>query len=115
VASLTIISWRDIPTQVVVKRGREAAKAQLSQRFQEAVDRAAMRAGKGSSDAYLADWQRSAPRPCGEDLQGEAAAEAARLEAQFTDEDLERLIRAKGVDANRSAPDSGIAPAGESS
>jgi hypothetical protein len=29
---------------------------QLSQRFQEAVDRAAMRAGKGSSDAYLADW-----------------------------------------------------------
>ena len=69
-ASLIIISWRDIPAQVIVKRGREAAKVQLSQRFQEAVDRAAMRAGKGSSDAYLADWQRSAPRPCGEDLQG---------------------------------------------
>ena len=69
-ASLIIISWRDIPAQVIVKRGRETAKVQLSQRFQEAVDRAAMRAGKGSSDAYLADWQRSAPRPCGEDLQG---------------------------------------------
>ena len=62
-ASLIVISWRDIPAQVIVKRGREAAKVQLSQRFQEAVDRAAMRAGKGSSDAYLADWQRSAPRP----------------------------------------------------
>jgi hypothetical protein len=98
-ASLIVISWRDIPAQVIVKRGREAAKVQLSQRFQEAVDRAAMRAGKGSSDAYLADWQRSAPRPCGEDLQSEAAAEAARLEAKFNDEDLERLIRAKGIDA----------------
>lgn len=95
-ASLIVISWRDIPAQVVVKRGRETAKVQLSQRFQEAVDRAAMRAGKGSSDAYLSDWQRNA-RPCGDDLQAEASAEAARLEAQFSDEDLERLIRAKGL------------------
>lgn len=113
-ASLIIISWRDIPAQVIVKRGREAAKVQLTHRFQEAVDRAAMRAGKGSSDAYLADWRRSAPRPCGDDLQAEASAEAARLEASFTDEDLERLIRAKGVDTNRSAPDAGAAPACES-
>jgi class 3 adenylate cyclase len=101
VGALTVISWRDIPAQVIVKRGREAAKVQLSQRFQEAVDRAAMRAGKGSSDAYLADWQRSAPRPCGDDLQAAASSEAARLEALFTDDDLEELIRAKGVDAKR--------------
>jgi len=98
-ASLTIISWRDIPAQVIVKRGRETAKVQLSARFQEAVDRAAMRAGKGSSAAYLADWKRSDPAPCGEDLQAEAAAEAARIEARFTDEDLEALIRAKGLAA----------------
>jgi hypothetical protein len=109
-ASLIIISWRDIPAQVIVKRGRETAKVQLSHRFQEAVDRAAMRAGKGSSDAYLADWARSAPRACGEDLQAEADAEAARIEARFSDEDLERLIRSKGVDANRDA-ESGSAPA----
>ena len=64
-ASLIIISWRDVPAQVIVKRGRETHKVQLSHRFQEAVDRAAMRAGKGSSDAYLADWVRSAPTPCG--------------------------------------------------
>jgi hypothetical protein len=113
-ASLIVISWRDIPAQVIVKRGREAAKVQLSHRFQEAVDRAAMRAGKGSSDAYLADWARSAPRPCGEDLQAEAAAEAARIEARFTDDDLEKLIRAKGVDAACAAPDSGAPPASES-
>ena len=96
-ASLTIISWRDIPAQVVVKRGRETAKVQLTARFQEAVDRAAMRAGKGSSDAYLADWKRSEPRSCGEDLQAEAAAEAARIEDRYSDADLETLIRAKGL------------------
>jgi hypothetical protein len=103
-ASLIIISWRDIPAQVIVKRGRETAKVQLSARFQEAVDRAAMRAGKGSSDAYLADWKRSEPLPCGEDLQAEATAEAARIEARYSDEDLEKLIRAKGL-----APDSAAA------
>ena len=112
-ASLIIISWRDIPAQVIVKRGRETAKVQLSHRFQEAVDRAAMRAGKGSSDAYLADWARSAPRPCGDDLNAEAAAEAARLEAKYTDDELEALVRAKGVHAG-AATDSGAAPASES-
>jgi Virulence factor len=98
VAQLTLISWRDIPAQVIVKRGRELAKVQLSARFQEAIDRAAMRAGKGSSSAYLADWKRSEPRPCGDDLQQEAAAEAARLEARYSDAELERLVRAKGID-----------------
>jgi Virulence factor len=97
-ANLSIISWRDIPAQVVGRRGRETAKAQLSARFQEAVDRAAMRAGRGSSNAYLADWKRSPPRPCGEDIATEVAAEAARIEARYTDEYLERLVKSKGVD-----------------
>ena len=97
-ASLIIISWRDIPAQVIVKRARETAKVQLSSRFQEAVDRAAMRAGKSGSDAYLADWKRGEPRACGNDLQAEAAAEAARIEARYSDDDLLRLIRAHGLE-----------------
>jgi len=96
-ASLTVISWRDIPAQVVVKRGRETAKAKLSERFQEAVDRAAMRAGKGSSDLYLAEWRRSDPVPCGDDIEQEAAHEARRIEERYSDEDLERLVRSKGL------------------
>jgi hypothetical protein len=111
-ATLTIISWRDIPAQVVGKRGRETAKIQLSARFQEAVDRAAMRAGKGSSDAYLADWKRSDPRPCGDDIQKVVADIAAEIEARYTDEELERLIRAKGLAGGPSAPSpqSAVAP-----
>jgi hypothetical protein len=96
-ASLTVISWRDIPAQVIVKRGRETAKVKLSDRFHEAVDRAAMRAGKGSSDLYLAEWKRSAPTTCGDDIEQEAAAEARRIEERYSDEDLERLVRAKGL------------------
>lgn len=96
-ASLTLIYWRDIPAQVVVRRGRETAKVILPARFQEAVDRAAMRAGKGSSDAYLAEWRRSDATPCSDDIEREAADEAARIEARYSDKDLEQLIRAKGV------------------
>ena len=102
-AKLILISWRDVPAQVLVKAGRETAKVQLSHRFQEAVDRAAMRAGKASSGDYLADWKRSDPRACGDDLQAEANAEAARIEAQYSDEDLLRIIRAHGVDENLAA------------
>jgi Virulence factor len=102
-ASLTVISWRDIPSQIVVKRGRETAKLMLSHRFQEAVDRAAMRAGKTGSDAYIADWKRSDARSCGDDLQAEAATEAASIEARYSDDDLLRLIRAHGVDESKAA------------
>ena len=104
-AHLIIISWRDIPAQVVGRKGRETSKAPLTLRFQEAVDRAAMRAGRGTSNAYLEDWKRSPPRPCGEDIAAEGAAEAARIEAKYTDEYLERMVRSKGID-----PESAAAP-----
>ena len=103
-AKLIVISWRDVPAQVLVKAGRETAKVQLSHRFQEAVDRAAMRAGKASSGDYLADWKRSDPLACGDDLQAEANAEAARIEAAYSDDDLLRIIRAHGLDENVVAP-----------
>lgn len=103
-AKLILVSWRDIPAQVIVKKGRESAKAQLSERFQVAIDRAAMRAGKGSSDAYLEDWHRAEPRDCGDDIHAEAAAEAARIEAAFSDAELEAMIRAHGLKPDAAAP-----------
>lgn len=111
-AKLIVISWRDVPAQVLVKLGRDTAKVQLSQRFQEAVDRAAMRAGKASSGDYLADWKRSEPRRCGDDVQAEAAAEAQRIEARYSDADLLRLIRAHGVQQPADATDATPAATG---
>ncbi|MGB2325868.1 MAG: virulence factor, partial [Pseudomonadales bacterium] len=40
-ATLTLVMWRDIPAQVIVKQGRKAAKQPLSERFEKAIDRAA--------------------------------------------------------------------------
>ncbi len=99
----TLIFWRDIPSQVIVQRGRIREKAMLSQRFQEAIDRAAMRAGKGSSDAYLSEWVRKASTvDTDADLGALVAEEAGRLEAGISDELLLQLIRNKGF-ANGSA------------
>jgi hypothetical protein len=95
-AELIVIWWRDIPAQVVAKAGRTSAKAQLSDRFQEAIDVAAMRAGLIGTDEYLSEWRREST-PCGDDLQEEANAEAARLEAEYDDDALAALSRGGGV------------------
>lgn len=91
------VYWRDIPSQVIVQRGRQREKSMLSSRFQEAIDRAAMRAGKGSSDAYIAEWRRETSR-CDADgeLRQIAERETARLESEFSDERLASLIRNHG-------------------
>ena len=95
---LTVIWWRDIPAQVTAKAGRSSARAQLSERFQEAIDAAAMRAGLIGTDAYLAEWRRE-ERACGEDLESEVAEEAEWLEAAYPDDVLQRLVRADGRDS----------------
>ena len=96
---LTLISWRDIPSQVIGQRGRQREKGLLSQRFQAAIDRAAMRAGKGSSDAYIAEWRRDrSSLDTSDDLGIIVAGEIARLEAEYSDERLSRMIRNHGSD-----------------
>lgn len=99
-AELITVYWRDIPAQVMAKQGRKTVKRMLSQRFQEAVDRAAMRAGKGSSDAYLAEWRRER-RKCDGDLEAAVKTETERVEQSYSDERLQQLIRAKGVDQSQ--------------
>jgi hypothetical protein len=92
---LTVISWRAIPAQVIAGKGRGAVRVQLSERFQEAIDAAAMRAGLIGTDTYLEEWRRES-RPCKDDLEAEVVAAAARLEIEYDDRRLERLVRASG-------------------
>ncbi len=91
-AERVIVYWRDIPAQVIVKAGRKAAKRQLPERFEQAIDRAAMRAGLTGTDAYLEQWRRSDPAPCGDDLAAEAQAAADALEAEYTPERVRALV-----------------------
>jgi hypothetical protein len=95
VPELTVIWWRDIPAHVTAGQGRGAARAQLSPRFQEAIDAAAMRAVLLDTDGYLAEWRRET-RSCGDDLAAEVADESAWLEAAYPDDVLERLVGANG-------------------
>jgi hypothetical protein len=93
---LTIVYWRDIPAQVIAKAGRTTAKRVLNERFEKAIDRAAMRAGLRDTDSYLAEWRRADPIECGADLEAEATAAAARLEAEFSEERLTQFVMAGG-------------------
>ncbi|MDB2643596.1 virulence factor [Luminiphilus sp.] len=91
------ILWRDIPSQVLIKRGRDRGKYMLSARFQEAIDRAAMRAGKGGSDAYLDEWRRVTTAIEAEGALADIAAQLGQeIEAQYSDEDITRLAKQNG-------------------
>jgi Virulence factor len=96
-AKLISIYWRDIPAQVVGRVGRKNVKQQLAPRFAKAIDRAAMRAGRGSSDAYLADWRRETEIVDG-DIEALVAERVGFLESRFSDEYLETVIKAGGVE-----------------
>ena len=99
---LTLISWRDIPAQVIGQRGRQREKRMLSHRFQEAIDRAAMRAGKGSSDAYIEEWRRErSSLDTDADLGDIVAAEIERLESEYSDARLAQMIRNHGTNESQ--------------
>ena len=97
-AKKTIIYWRDIPSQVVVRQGRTSAKKQLTKRFMVAIDSAAMRAGRQGSEEYLEDWRREI-ETCLSDPQTIANTTAEELETNFSDEVLKLLIKNKGLKA----------------
>ena len=96
--SLITIWWRDIPMQVIAREGRTTAKRVLDKRFQIAVDKAAMKSGKKSYGDYIEEMRRD-ERPCTGDVEVEATAEAARLDAAYTKEVLRNLVAAGGEGA----------------
>jgi len=100
-AKLISIYWRDIPAQVVGRDGRNNTRKELSPRFARAIDRAAMRAGRGSSDAYLEDWRRETEVVSG-DIAAHVAARAERFEREFDDARLEKIIKAGGLITDKS-------------
>jgi hypothetical protein len=59
VTEYQVTYWRDLPSMVTARDGDAAViKSQLAQRFQDAIDEAAMRLGETDADAYLAGWTR---------------------------------------------------------
>jgi len=93
---VTIVYWRDIPAQVIVGKGRRGSKVQLTERFEQAIDRCAMKIGARDTDSYLAEWRKAAPYEVEGDQDEVAKAEAARLEAEYDTARLKALIDAEG-------------------
>jgi len=94
---VTVVYWRDMPAQVIVKAGRKTAKRQLPERFEQAIDRAAMKTGAASTDDYLAEWRRGEPYAIdGDDLEALADAESTRLQDEYDHEALKALIESGG-------------------
>jgi hypothetical protein len=91
-AKYKVLYWHDIPTQVRAEDEQGRRSVRLSERFQEAIDAAAM-AGKLLSDDDYTDgfqWQREQERPGGaEDV---ANAIAKEIEDKYSDEDLKALV-----------------------
>lgn len=93
---VTIVYWRDIPAQIIVGKGRRGTKVQLPERFEQAIDRAAMKAGAAGTDAYLAEWRRADAYEVAGEPQEVAQAEAARIEAEYDQGRIKDLIANDG-------------------
>jgi hypothetical protein len=99
-AKLTIVYWRDIPAQIIVKIGRKTAKRELSLRFTEAIDMCAMRTGATESEDYLEDWRRGEPQQVSDNLDAEADNALRDIETQYTKDRLVLLVKNGGLDDN---------------
>ena len=93
---VTVVYWRDIPAQVIVGKGRRGSKMPLPERFEQAIDRCAMKVGARDSDAYLSEWRKGDPYPVEGEADAVATAEATRLDAEFDLDRIKRLIANDG-------------------
>ena len=91
-ANVTIVYWRDIPAQVICGKGRRGHKIQLPERFEQAIDRAAMKVGAKDADAYLVEWRKATPFSVEGDDKDVAIAEVARIEAEYDSAKIKELI-----------------------
>lgn len=95
-ANMTIVYWRDIPSMVKIGKGRRAVKAALPERFEQAIDRCAMKIGAKDDDAYIAEWREADGGAVDGDAQEFANATAAQLDAEYDSEKIKTLIANEG-------------------
>ncbi len=99
-AQLKVVYWRDIPGRVVIREGRRSTRLNLSARFMHAIERASYRLKKKQKDAMFEPWH-DVDQPLQGDIRQQAQSLLQQLEEQYTEEVLENLIRASGIDESR--------------
>ena len=96
--SVKILYWYDIPVQVKAEDHEGRAGVQLSSRFQEAIDEAAMAANLIGDDDYTNGFKWRDAQERDGTAQSIAEAVAAELEAKYAEIDWRataRTIRAR--------------------
>ncbi len=102
---LVLISWRDIPAQVNGGSGTDRVQRILPRRFQRAIDRAAMVAGKTQASQYVGEWRRTLIPPGSDDPESAAMAAAAELEEAFPRARLDEFVKTGGWDPEHNGQD----------
>jgi cvfA/B/C family virulence factor len=97
-AQKIIVFWRDIPAQILVKKGRKSARREMPKMFMETIDACAMRVGAKDSEAYMAEWRRANPIEVSDDLEMEAETALSDLVAAYPKDRLKTLLACGGTE-----------------
>ena len=98
-----ILYWRDIPAQVRTGARKDRVSRPLSERFQTAIDAAAMVADKSNTDDYLEEWRIGEWLDADGDPEAVAEAVAAQLEDSYSNNRLSLLVKQNGWAEDRAA------------
>ncbi|HAF67541.1 MAG TPA: hypothetical protein DCL16_00345 [Acidimicrobiaceae bacterium] len=101
--ALVVISWRDIPAQVLAVHGEGRETVMLPERFQNAIDRAAGVAGLTATDAYIEQWTRQ-EQTLEADFGAQVARTVAAIEAEYDGKALEQIVSNGGFNINAGTP-----------
>lgn len=101
-AKLKIVYWRDIPGQVVVRKGGRSTRLRLPARFMKAIERAAYRLKKHQKDALFEPWH-DVEQSFDGDIREQAIILVQQLDEHYSAAVLDKLIRASGKDDTRTA------------
>ncbi|MCB0061550.1 MAG: virulence factor [Caldilineaceae bacterium] len=94
-AEYQITYWQAFPSMVTAREGRRnTAKVELPQRFQVAIDEAAMRQQLTGTDAYLEAWRRDPWQQRDGTPETVAQTVAREVEAAYPPERLREMLRA---------------------
>ncbi len=85
-----ILSWKHIPSAIILQGEGREIKVQLPARFQKAIDAYAMASGETDSEAYMAAWQKSEWVEREGSLEQVAAAVLSELETAFSKIEIPR-------------------------
>ncbi len=84
--------WRDIPAQIIVGKGRNAKKVKLPERFEQAIDRCAMKLNLTNTDEYLNEWHKTDPINLEGSIDEIIDLEQKKIEKEYDSIKLKQLI-----------------------